>query len=664
MADAARKVTLPEGYEDEAAFLKEARERFQMGVDADRENRDEGLDDLKFLAGEQWDPEAQRLRNGRPMLTINQMPQFVAQVVGDIRINRPSIKVRPAEDADKDLAEVREGLIRAIERESDAQGVYADTGQAQVACGIGNYRVGLKYATDDGFDRDIALESIPNPFAVVWDPLSVERTGKDAQWCFVEDQMSRKDFLATWKDELPTELEVPTNDEAGWYTTDTVRVTEYWLLKTTPVDLALLDGGKVVPVDQVPEGQAPLKTRKGYRKSACMYLISGKAVLSGPFEYPIDRVPIIRARGWEVTIGAKRKRWGLVRFAKDPQRLKNYWRSILAETLALAPKAKWLLHESQEGNQDAFRDAHATDDTVLPWSGTVKPEMVPPPALNSAVVQEAQLNAQDMKDVTGLHDASLGIQSNETSGKAILARQREGDVATYVYHDNLQAAIKEGGRIINALIPIVYDTARTIRVIGEDETTKVRRINEPQNPESVDINRGKYDIVVETGPSYSTKRAEASDSMIQFVQAVPAAGQVAGDIIAKAQDWPMADVIAERLKKAMPPQITDGEDENVTPEQQQAKMQAAQMAQQQQQLQAQAAQADTRKKMADADKAQADAGLAQMQLAAQSGQLQAMVQQHVAQILQGLGMAPPVNFGPGMAPPPGSSAMGQGFPAP
>lgn len=605
---------LPEGYKDEDEFIKEARERFQQGVDFDRENRDQGLEDLKFLAGEQWDADAKTARAGRPMLTINTLPQNVAQVVGDIRINRPAIKVRPAEEGDKDLAEIREGLIRAIERESDAQGVYAQVGTNQVACGIGNFRIGLKYAADDGFDRDITIENIPNAFSVVWDPMSTERTGKDASYCFVSDQMPSKTFKKLYKTDQCSELEVPLHDTQGWYTTDTVRVTEYWVIKHTPTELALLQGGQVVPVDQVPPGVKPVKTRKVSRRSACMYLISGKEILDGPYELPIDRIPIIRVPGWEVNVGEKRVRWGLVRFARDPQRLKNYWRSISAEMLALAPKGKWLLHETQDGNQDAFRDAHNADDPVLTWSGQVKPEYIAPPTLNTAVLQESALNAQDIKDVTGQHDASLGAKSNETSGKAIMARQREGDVATYIYPDNLHAGIGEGGRVINQLIPIVFDTARQIRTVGEDETTKVQHINDPNNPDSIDINRGKYDVVVETGPSYSTKRVEAAESMMQFVQAVPAAAQVAGDLIAKVQDWPMAEQIGERLQKMLPPNILAKDPKEMTPEEQQAaQSQQQQHAQQQQmamqvgQAQLSEAQAKARLTEAQAMKAFADA---------------------------------------------------------
>lgn len=652
-APARKAKKLPAGFKDEAAFIKDAREKFQEAVDFDRENREAGIEDLKFFAGEQWDADAKAARAGRPCLTINSLPQYVAQVTGDIRINRPAIKVRPAEDADKDLADIREGLIRSIERENDAPGVYAETGQAQVACGIGNFRVGLKYATYDGFDRDIAISTIPNPFSVVWDPMSTERTGRDARYCFVDDQIPRKEFEAKYKDEIGGGLEVPQTDVNGWHEADTVRVCEYWIVTDTPVELALLQSGAVCEVDKVPKGEAPVRTRKSSKRTACMYLITGKGILDGPYEMPIDRVPIIRVPGWIVNIGDKRVRFGLVRFAKDSVRLKNYWRSVSAEMLALAPKAQWLatMQAIGEDNEDDFRTNAKSGDPLLLWTGQgVAPERVTPPPIPTAILQEAALNAQDIKDVTGLHDASLGAKSNETSGKAINARQREGDVAAYIYHDNLQAGIREGGRVVDQYIPVVYDTARTIRTVGEDDSTKVLRINDPANPDSVDINKGKYDIVIETGPSYSTRRVEAAESIIEFSRANPVVMQVAGDLVAKAMDWPMADQIGERLKKAIPPQLLEGEEGQEPPKPDPAAEAA-------QEMQGKMGDAALRKAIAEADKAEAEAFEAKLDYKIKALSTGVNIENGILPGSDGQGIMPPV--GPQGSPQPGGAPVPQ-----
>ena len=620
---------------DDAELLQTIRERFQEGSDADRENRDAGKQDLEFLAGDQWDPIIKELRSrqGRPCLMINRLPAFVAQVVGDIRINRPAIKVRPAEDGDEKVAETRQGLIRAIEHDSGAQDIYADAGMYQTICGVGNFRVGLEYAREDAWDQDIRIRAIDDPFAVVWDPLSIEPTGKDAKWCFIVDEWARKDFEAAYPDAMPTTLEV---DSSDWSTADTVRVTEYWVMKETKASIAMLEDGRTVylakgekgaePMEETADGPMPLTApikvkrdgspmiRETVRRSACMYLTNGTAILEKPYELPIDRLPVFRVQGWVVRAAGKRARWGLVRFAKDPQRLYNFDRSVIAETLAMAPRTQWIAEEKAvQGVEDDFRHAHRTGDPLLIYKGANKPERQDPPQFPAALAQSAAMHAQDIKDVTGLHDASLGVQSNETSGKAILARDRQGDVATYIYPDRLKGAIAECGRVINMLIPVAYDTARTVRILGEDETSTPQRINDPMDPAALDILQGRYDVVVETGPSYSTKRVEAAESMMQFVQAVPGAAQFAGDLIAKAQDWPMADEIGERLKRAMPPQITQDPNQPPPPPDpaQQAAMQmqqaAAQLALRKQQAEVQEAEARVEQARAAAVKAQADA---------------------------------------------------------
>ena len=632
---------VPEGYESVADFLDEARKRHQQGLDCDRENRDAGIDDLKFLTGEgQWDDRvrAARVKKGRPCLTINTLPQYVGQVIGDIRANRPSIKVRPAEDGDKKIAEIRQGLIRFIENRSKAQMVYALAGEDQVSCGIGHFRIGLEWAEGDTFDRDIIIKHIPNPFAVVWDPMSVESTGADAAWCFVDDEMDRASFEERFGDETKsTTFSVPLEAQ-GWITRDTVRITEYWVMKETKRTVALLQKEGEQPqiidiTDRIEDAQQyVVKSADGTpyirevtKKSACMYLTNGTRILEGPFEYPISRLPVFRVIGREIRVASRRYRFGLIRFAKDPIRMKNLWRSSAAEWLGQAPKQQWLIHSSSEDSTAAFRAASKSGDDVLAWSGSTKPERIDAPSSPSALLQEAQFNDQDIKDVTGLHDASLGMKSNETSGKAILARERQGDVATFMYHDNLNAAVQACGVVANELIPITFDTARTLVVLGEDDSSQTVRVNDPSDPEAIDLKIGKYDIVVETGPSYSTKRVEAAESMMAFVQAVPSAAAVASDLIAAAQDWPGADGIAKRLKRAIPANLTEGEEGEDQPDPNSPQVQQAQMQAQAQQeamsmdreramMGLREQEAKTRQAVANADKAEAEAEEAKVRL--------------------------------------------------
>lgn len=635
---------VPEGYATLEAFLADVRDRFNEAVNADLENRDAALDDLKFLAGEQWDPgvREQRIKKKLPVVTINTLPQYVGQVSGDIRINKPSIKVRPAEDGDKKVAEIRQGLIRFIENQSNAQSVYALAGEDQVGCGLGHFRLTLEYADGDSFDQDIRIKHIPNPFAVVWDPQSTEPTGSDARWCFVVDEIDRPTFETLYPDARASNLVVPL-DEAGWVTRDVVRVTEYWVMKPVERTLALImrppaEQPSIEDITGREEEMAPLvvkapggrpRMRKAIKWQACMYLTNGVELLEPrPYEYPISRLPIFRVSGREVRVGPRRYRFGLVRWAKDPVRMKNLMRSAAAQWIGQSPKQQWLVNAADEEEMDAIRDAGKSDDSVIAYSGPNPPQRLDPPVAPTALLQEASIADQDIKDVTGLQDASLGIKSNETSGKAINARERAGDVATYMYHDNLHSAIRECGKVANELIPVVIDTARTLTILGDDEMTSTVRVNDPGADEPIDMKVGKYDVTLEVGPSYSTRRVEAAESMAQFFQSVPAAGQVAGDLYAKAQDWPMADAIAERLKKAMPPELVEDEEEGeggqpspraaMAAEQANMQMQAQQAAQEaamrRSEMDLAEQKAKTRQAEANADKAKADARKAELEL--------------------------------------------------
>ncbi|WP_016744379.1 portal protein [Rhizorhabdus wittichii] len=639
MADKASKSRIPPGYKDEDEFLAEARDLFQSDADADFINREAALDDLKFAANfenAQWDQTVLAQRAGRPCLTTNVLPQYINQVVGDSIINRPAIKVRPAEDADEDLAEVREGVIRAIEYQSDATRVYTRAGQAQVTCGRGFFRLGLKYASDETFDRDIVISLIPDALSVIVDAMSIDPTAKDAKRIFINDLMPKKEFDRRWPDQQPSDLDAGIRSQLmaqGWLETDTVRVTEYWKMVEEEVEIGLTPDGRTEVVN--PKRRDYLRTRKVRRERPWMWLITGHAILDGPHKVPVDRIPVFKVTGQEYFVGPARVTFGLVRFMKDEQRLQNYADSVIAETLATTPKIMWTAEASAVENREAaWRNAHRTADPLLVYNDGFKaPERADQFIFPSGLLAWRQMLTQSMKDVTGLHDASLGIQSNETSGRAILARQREGDVATIVYHDNLNASIAECGRTCNQLIPVVYDTARTIRIVGEDEATKVIRINDPNDPDAIDMTSGKYDIVVDTGPSYATKRVEAAESMMAFVQAVPTAAAAAADLIASAQDWPMAQEIGDRLKKMLPPGVVDADPEKMSPEERQAAMQAqaaAQQQAQQQEMMAQAAfESDLEEKQAKAELATAQARRANAEAlkAEQDAELSAALQQ-------------------------------------
>lgn len=594
MSDATAKYS-PAGFANPADFCAYAVKEFTSDAAYDKENREAALDDLKFVGLDQWDPDvrAARQRQGRPCLTVNVMPQFIGQVIGERRLNETAIKVSPRKDATVAMANTRGDIIKSIEEFSRAKRVYDNALEAQVTCGISNFRIVMDYAENDAFEQDLFIKHIPNPLAVVWDRMGVDITGKDARHCFVQDTMPRNVYDATFPDNpCPGEMGddmTQTSFSAGWFDKDIVRVTEFWRMIEKIRELCLYADGSVVDVtDMDPADYMPLayrdktgkaKIRRAPKTYAQMHLITSFDILEGPYELPLTRLPIIKVTGREVQVGEDRVRYGLIRFAKDAQRMRNYWRSVMVETLAMAPKNQWLAeHKAVKGREDEFRDAHLSGDPLLVFNdGAEPPQRQMPPPIPAAVLQEIQMNVQDIKDTTGLQDASLGMRSNEISGRAIQARKQEGDVATIIFHDNLNESISEGGDVLNQLLGICYDTTRVLRAIGADTKHRSVTVNDPNDPDSIDLTQGKYDTSIETGPSFTTAREQAADAMMQAIQVAPQLMQIAGDLIVKNQDWPGAQEIADRLKKTIPPQLLDPAD--MSPEEQAAAQQQQQQGQ-------------------------------------------------------------------------------------
>ena len=544
------------------------REQYQADVDFDRINRYEAMDDLRFSAGEQWDPVVLQQRRGLPALVINTIPQFTAQLVGDWRESRKAIKVVPSNDEDTDVASIREDLVRSIEMQSRADRVYDQAFESMVQCGDAAFKVTVEYARDDVFDQDIFLRPIEDALAVVWDRFSVDPTGRDARRVFVDDRIDKKEFNRKWPkaaggSDLMENDKIDRVTMAGWYDDDSYRVTEYWRIVERQKTMALFENGRIYQIDDdtdisklIETNGPPIKTRVAWCRYAQMHYCTGFQILAGPYEYRLNRLPIIRMSGRIVNIAGRRVRYGLVRFMKDPSRLKNFWRSIAAEQLGYAPKAQWIAtQEAVQGREESFRKAHLTRNPLLIVNDEAvigqNIQRIEPPAPQQAIFQEVGMNTQDMKDVSGIQDASLGIKSNETSGKAIMNRQHEGDVASQTYYDNADAALLEAGDVANQLIPQIYDGTRIVRLVGKDEAIKFQKINDPMDPHTIDLSVGMFDVALSTGTSYTTRRVEAAQAMMDAVQVWPQLMQVAGDLVAKAQDWPGADELAERLKATM-----------------------------------------------------------------------------------------------------------------
>ncbi len=611
---------------EQAAIVKEAREFIEDSWTHDRDNRRDSASDLSFLAGNQWPDAIRREREAanRPMLTFNRLPQFVRQVTNDIRQAEFSIKVAPEDDgSDPELARIYDGLIRQIQYQSSARHVYAQAAEHQASCGIGWFRICCEYPDDSAFNQEIRIKGIRNPLSVYDDAGAVEPDRSDAMKRAIVEVWPKKAFKAKWPKAQDVSVDVPTNDNTNdgaffWATTDTVRVAEYWRKVPVKKTIALLSSGETI--DITGKGEAELgyfpieRTREVESHRIESYIVSGSEVLSGPSEHPGSYFPIVPVIGGEFPLENRTYRYGVIRFARDPQQLYNFYRTATAEAIALAPKAPYVATADQIGPYKQMWDtSHTTNRPYLlykpdPNAPGTKPQREAPPALPAALMQEAQIASDDMKNVTGIHDAALGKQSNETSGVAIGRRQMESDVANYHFADNLHRALEYAGRVLIDLIPKIYDNERVIRLMGESDDTKeefvpINRVVMGMDGVPVtmnDLSAARFDVRVKVGKSYTTRRAEAADSLLQFVGAVPAAGQVAGDLIAKNFDWPGADELAKRLRNLVPPQVL------VDPKKPETQPPPDPIAQQMQELQMRGAQAEVAKLNAEVENKRID----------------------------------------------------------
>lgn len=587
-------------------LLEEIKRNYRIAVDAHSACRLSQLDDLKFAAGSpdnkwQWDTEALASRSGgtgvsvRPTLTINQLPQHIHQVTNDQRQNRPAIKVLPVDDkADPETAKVFNGIIRHIQVSSDADLAYDTACESQVTHGEGYFRIVAEYCDPESFDQDLRFKRIRDPFSVRMDPRIQIPTGEDARFCFIETEMSKEEFESEYPDAEP--ISWPTNDVNMplWTRGDSIVVAEYYRVVQEKATLCMWEDGSVSlgederkqyqdrGIQQLMKDGKPVERtttipKVKWCKTNGFQILGDQKTVPGPF------IPVFRVVGNEWVIEGEIVVSGIVRNAKDPQRMVNYWTSQEAEMLALAPKAPFVIAAGGvEGFEAKWNTANVVNYPYLEYNPIVldgnvpapPPQRMAPPMPSQGII-EAKLQALDaVKQTTGQYNPSLGAASNEVSGKAIIARQKETDVGTYHYVDNLDRAMRSAGRYCVDTIPVYYDRKRVARILGEDGKPDHATID-PQSPQAhveqkgedgaiehiYNPSVGKYDVVSTVGPGYTTKRQEAAEFMATVLQGNKELMAVMGDLYFEMLDVPGADEIAERIKRTIDPKLLGDEND-------------------------------------------------------------------------------------------------------
>jgi hypothetical protein len=600
----------PEGdNNDRKDMLETMRERLRMALSAYSDTREDELEDLRFYAGSpdnnwQWPADVLATRgavqgqtiNARPTLTINKLPQHVKQITNDQRQNRPSGKVIPVDDrADVEVAEIFDGMVRHIEYISDADVAYDTACENQVAYGEGYIRILTEYCDPLSFDQDIKIGRIRNSFSVYMDPMMQDPCGADAKWCFISEDITKSEYERLFPDAQPVSSlmaqGVGDPSFAEWMAEDMVRIAEYFYIEHDQKTLNLYPGNQVAiegsPQDKQMKamGLKPIRSRTTDMPMVKWVKTNGFDVLEER-DWAGKHIPVVRVVGNEFEVEGRLYVSGIVRNAKDAQRMYNYWTSQEAEMLALAPKAPFIGYGGQfEGYEMQWKTANTTNwpylevnPDVTDGQGAVLPlpQRAMPPMAQNGLIAAKMGAADDIKSTTGQYDPSLGQQSNERSGRAILARERQSDTGTYHYVDNLARAVRYVTRQLVDLIPKIYDTQRIARIVKIDGQVDTVRIDPTQaepvrkivDQQGVVIEKvynpsvGKYDVAVTTGPSYMTKRQEALDAMSTLLQGNPQLWAVAGDLFIKNMDWPGAQEMSKRFAKTIDPKLLEDQDES------------------------------------------------------------------------------------------------------
>lgn len=595
----------PKPEETDVELIQRAKDCYRIGMDVTSTWRRDALKDLQFLAGEQWDPhiKGQRDAEGRPALTVNRLPQFVRQVTNEQRQSKPSVTVNPVDSqSDVRTAEVLQGIIRNIEYTSNADAAYAAGGQSAAVTGLGYWDVCAEYEDERSFEQRLIIRRIPNPLSVVMDPGTKELAGDDARWAIMSEDISRGEWESKFPDhELPKGAgwDGEGDSAADWVAKDGARLHEFrWVseeedtLLEVPAGLFedLPQGGAALVSELEPSVargliQAKANTRKTTRRKVKWVKIAGDEIVERG-EFAGRYLQLVRVVGTELEIDGQTIYEGVIRHARDTQRMLNYFVSAEAEAIALAPKAPFIAAEGQVENfKNDWENANQKPLSVLRYKPTaIGGVAVPPPqrvmaeANVSAITNARMQAADDLKGVTGIYDAALGARSNEQSGRAILARQSQGQTANFHFQDNLAMAIRYTGRILVDLIPRIYTGPRVLRILGEDGKHEMVPVNgapgpvrgeetdEQGQPITIQLDAGKYDVAVSMGPSYVSRRQEAAAQLLELIKVNPSISQVAGDLLVESMDIPGGKAIADRIRKLLPPEIRPPDDKQPPPQ--------------------------------------------------------------------------------------------------
>lgn len=574
----------------DAQIFAECAERLRIAEQAEGENRNAAVLDLEFEDGQQWPDDLYNLRkvSKRPTLTINHTRTFVRRVVNNMRQQRPRIKVHPVGDgADVDLAQKIGGLIRHIEQRSDGAIAYDVGGESAVKIGWGYWRILSEWIDDNSFEQELKISPIRNPFTVYVDPASTAAAAEDMEWCIISEKMKRSEFERRYPEQNETEWREGGPGDVGtdWETKEEIRLAEYFRITKRKDELLKLSDGRSMYASEfkgkreafLAAGVTIARNLRGaeirrptFRRQIEWYRLNGSTIVERQ-ELPGKWIPVIRCEGNVLDINGQVRRKGMIRDMMDTARMYNYWRTCETEMISLAPRAPWMGTANQFDGHPEWNDANQKPYSKLTYTPDIielpggQATLVPPPsrvetvAIPAGFTGAAESAAKDLMALAGMpHEPGVDKPGEVVSGVALRRRQAMSDIGHFQYYDNQTRSICHTGRILLDLIPHYYSEERMQRIVGEDGTPEVVSLN--QHDPSIDkikndMTVGRYDVVMDTGPGYETKRQEGAEQFIDLLRITPVAEIVAkngADLLFRSIDGPYMEQLADRVMPMNP----------------------------------------------------------------------------------------------------------------
>ena len=589
-------------------IIREAQDRHTQAQAREAVFRSRADEDERFYFGDsennyQWPQNVLNNRttggNPKPCLTINKAQQHAKQIINDAKQHKQAVKViATGGGATYDASQVFMGLVRSIERNSNATTAYETGMFGAVVRGMGYWRVLTEYEHDNSMNQVIKIRRVPDPKMVFLDPDCQQKDGSDAKWAIVfvdKPKPKRKDGRP-----MPVESDGGTDTlgESSWDNEHHTRESEYWRKSDVSDELLQFVDGTTIKKSKAGEyDEAAVSARRPLKSAQIeQFLIKGTKIVERK-KWAGKYIPIMRVPGEESVIDGEYDARGLVRALKDPQRSLNYYSSAAIEGVALQVKAPYIgPAEAIEGYENYWSTANTVAHSILPYNHVdgdgrdlPPPTRTEPAQMGQAFIEGLKIAQDEMRQVSGQYQAIMGAQGNETSGVAINARQRQSDNANYHFVENLSQAIRFTGTVIIDLIPHIYDTQRVERIMAEDGEESDVVIDpeapqahahigpdgQPMQPQQVEEAKrtkggmdgvksifnptiGVYGVASDVGPSFATTRQEGFNDLLQMTTQDPGLMSVIGDLMFRMSDAPLANEIADRLHAMVPPQALGG----------------------------------------------------------------------------------------------------------